>query len=114
MVDLSTRSAFLIIFLFLLNSDFYGPTTSDQLQKIQKFWKNKKSWHTLSFEKIEVGTKIKIHSEIYPPLLNLYFQIMDKDTTSDDLVGLASVNAEDVFKNYITAGKITEGWYFYF
>ena len=39
---------------------------------------------------------------------------MDKDTTSDDLVGLASVNAEDVFKNYITAGKITEGWYFYF
>ena len=81
---------------------------------VTKFLKKQKSWHTLSFEKIEVGTKIKIHSEIYPPLLNLYFQIMDKDTTSDDLVGLASVNAEDVFKNYITAGKITEGWYFYF
>ena len=35
---------------------------------------------------------------------------MDKDTTRDDFVGLASVNAADV----LTAGKITEGWYFYF
>ena len=35
---------------------------------------------------------------------------MDKDHTSDDQVGLASVNAADV----LTAGKITEGWYFYF
>ena len=35
---------------------------------------------------------------------------MDKDHTRDDFVGLASVNAADV----LTAGKITEGWYFYF
>ena len=32
---------------------------------------------------------------------------MDKDHTSDDQVGLASVNAADV----LTAGKMTEGWY---
>ena len=49
-------------------------------------------------------------SKIYQPLPNLYFKIMDKDTTRDDLVGLASVNAADV----LTDGKITEGWYFYF
>ena len=52
----------------------------------------------------------KTFSEIYPPLLNLYFKIMDKDTIRDDLGGQASLNAADV----LTTGKILEGWYFYF
>jgi len=44
------------------------------------------------------------------------FKIMDKDTTRDDLVGLASVKAADVLTtgrldDWKTGKKITEGWY---
>ena len=36
---------------------------------------------------------------------------MDKDTTRDDLVGLASVKAADVLTNFPFNNGITEGWY---